>query len=314
MAMNMRFLCHNVFLNTDQCFKWLQDNDLAPLNPKCSVCGDEMKTDVKGGNQIRFRCKKAKNAHDVVQNALLNTFFEDSKFGLMNIVTVMYYFSWNLTNYDFLINECSFDGITTCRNTIADWLSFCREVCFLWLGDKFENEELLGGEGVVVEVDGAEIKKRKFKSGRLVQGTWVIGIMELNTNIVISKRERRDGRFRLEVCPENSRSAEFLVPLIVKHVKPRTTIVTNLWKTYFGLNTKGYDHFIVNHNKFVDLLPSASTKTLKSNWRPALKTGLRGDCNADRLAEYMYRREVMINGDDPFEHFLKAVKHVYPTK
>lgn len=35
--------------------------------------------------------------------------------------------------------------------------------------------------------------------------------------------------------------------MIIKHVKPETTIITDLLKSYFGLFLKGFTHFTVNH-------------------------------------------------------------------
>lgn len=51
---------------------------------------------------------------------------------------------------------------------------------------------------------------------------------ELNTGIDTEKRERRGGRYIWEICPDNKRDAETLIPLILKHVKTDTTIDTDM--------------------------------------------------------------------------------------
>jgi len=55
-------------------------------------------------------------------------------------------------------------------HTVVDWSSFCREVCVYWLE---KCSAVLGGPGVVVEIDEAKFGKHKFNTGRLIDGTWV---------------------------------------------------------------------------------------------------------------------------------------------
>ncbi|XP_025152732.1 uncharacterized protein LOC112588147 [Harpegnathos saltator] len=65
--------------------------------------------------------------------------------------------------------------------TIVDWSSFCREVCVLWL----ENQQNpIGGEEIVVEIDEAKIGKRKYNRGRLITGKWIFGAFERGTTIM----------------------------------------------------------------------------------------------------------------------------------
>lgn len=116
------------------------------------------------------------------------------------------------------------------------------------------------------------------------------------------------GRYRIEICPDNKRDAVTLIPLVIKRVKPGTTIVTDLWKSYFGLTSKGFTHFTVNHSAdFIYPITSANTHSIESSWRcvkRALKTGLSSDYLADHLAEFWYRRQVKISGEDPYDAFL----------
>lgn len=62
----------------------------------------------------------------------------------------------------------------------------------------YEDQELLGGEGVMVEIDECKIGKKKCYSGRLVEG-----MIELNVDVDSRKRERWGGRNRLEICENN---------------------------------------------------------------------------------------------------------------
>ena len=57
-------------------------------------------------------------------------------------------------------------------------------------------------------MDETKIGKRKYHKGRHVEGAWLVGLIE-------------DGSedFRLELCPNNERTAEVLHGIIEQHVK-----------------------------------------------------------------------------------------------
>lgn len=87
----------------------------------------------------------------------------------------------------------------------------------------------------IVEIDECKIGKRKYNTGRLVEGIWVLGMID------------RQGGYRLEVCPDNKRDHETLLPIIQKHVISGTTIITDQWRGYVGLQSQGFTHLTVNH-------------------------------------------------------------------
>jgi transposase-like protein len=125
------------------------------------------------------------------------------------------------------------------------------------LDRQYEEEGLIGGEGHVVEIDETKIGKRKYNTGGLKEGTWVLGMID------------RDAGFRLEICPDNKRDHETLLRLIQKHIRPNTTIITDKWKGYIGLQNKEFGHMTVNHRyNFVDPDSGAHTQTIESSWRP----------------------------------------------
>lgn len=75
---------------------------------------------------------------------------------------------------------------------------------------------------------------------------------------------------RLEVCPENIRSAVVLAPLTKKHVAEGTTIHTDYWRAYDCLAEHGFLHKKVNHsdpdNPFV-APDGIHTQRIESQWR-----------------------------------------------
>ncbi len=64
----------------------------------------------------------------------------------------------------------------------------------------------IGGPGHVVEIDERKIGRRKFNRGRIIDGNWILGMIDL------------DGGYRLEICPGNKRGKQTLKALTTKHV------------------------------------------------------------------------------------------------
>ena len=69
---------------------------------------------------------------------------------------------WLILSYpwQFLISK----EIGISKTTVIDWSSFCHEVCIFWLS---KESKVLGGPGVVVEIDEAKFGKRNYNRGRL---------------------------------------------------------------------------------------------------------------------------------------------------
>ncbi|XP_046970306.1 uncharacterized protein LOC124537487 isoform X3 [Vanessa cardui] len=139
--------------------------------------------------------------------------------------------------------------------------------------------------------------------GQHIEGQWVLGMIE-------------DGSedLRLEVCPNNIKTAEVLVPLIQKHVAEGTTIYINVGEAYDSLK----DHNYVL-KKLTDYFPAnplcMHTQKIESQWNVVKQFFSKDLYNreylADFIIEYLWRRHIKINKCDPFEELIKAVKHVY---
>ena len=107
----------------------------------------------------------------------------------------------------------------------------------------------------------------------------------------------------LDVCPNNRRSERILLPIILQHVAPGTTIITDKWKAYINLDRHGFIHHDVNHSRnFVDPQTGAHTNTIEGTWthvknRAQRRGGRRSPINlADDLTEFMRRFWVWVFG------------------
>jgi len=79
--------------------------------------------------------------------------------------------------WQFLISK----EIGISKTMVIDWSSFCREVCIFWLS---KESQVLGGPGVVVEINEAKFGKRKYNRGRWLDGQWVFCGFERGSKIV----------------------------------------------------------------------------------------------------------------------------------
>lgn len=79
----------------------------------------------------------------------------------------------------------------------------------------------LGGPNFIVEIDESKVGKRKYNKGRLVDGHWLLSMVERGT-----------GRFRVDLCPNNKRDTETLKEIILRNVEEDTEIHTDFWRAY----------------------------------------------------------------------------------
>lgn len=87
-----------------------------------------------------------------------------------------------------------------------------------------------------IEIDESLFgRKVKYNRGK-PSGTriWIFGLIERGSNQII-------------LYPVDDRSADTLIPLTVKHVKPGSRIYSDSWAAYNSLNSIGYEHFTVVH-------------------------------------------------------------------
>jgi len=82
-------------------------------------------------------------------------------------------------SFEQVIRESSwFSNEITSSESISDRYSiFCREVCAISLDKQYDKEGYIGGDGFIVEVDECKIGRRKYERGRIVEGSWIFGII-----------------------------------------------------------------------------------------------------------------------------------------
>ncbi|XP_050323220.1 uncharacterized protein LOC126755008 [Bactrocera neohumeralis] len=258
-----------------------------------------------------FKCSRGNCRSKSLISRAAGTWFEGVKLSFPQVFYLMYCFAHRFTREDIYREDYASVEKKFSSATISDWYSYCREAVVIFQLDHQEFKGKIGGPGKVVQIDESKFGKRKYNKGRRVEGHWVLGMIE-------------DGSedLRLEVCPDNVRSAEVLIPLIRKNVREGTTIKTDFWRAYECLPEYGYIHKKVNHsdpaNPFI-AEDGTNTQRIESHWRVVKRFFYKDNYNnpanfADVIVEFLWRREMQKKNADPFNALLAVIKYVYNTK
>jgi len=163
-----------------------------------------------------------------------------------------------------------------------------------------ESACVIGGEGVIVEIDECKIAKRKFHRGHFVEGAWVVGGVERT-------EERRI--FMVEV---ENRNAETLAEVISTYVAPGSIIHTDCWRGYSFLSQfDRIEHRTVNHSEFFrDPETGVHSNTIEGTWA-AVKSSIskRYRCAGaleNHLMCFIWKR---LNANTLWESFIDALRN-----
>ena len=136
-----------------------------------------------------------------------------------------------------------------------------------------------------------------------MEGCWVFGGCErLAIEPGSTKNRYRNRAGRMVSCIVKARKESTLLPLIKKHVKPGSIIISDMWKGYKhieDLHGCFFKHYTVNHSKeFKNPENGACTNTIEGAWRARLKSRI-DTRNYHRfcLGEYLSRRQWVLEND-----------------
>ncbi|CAK1587671.1 unnamed protein product [Parnassius mnemosyne] len=292
---------------SEQCVEFAVENGLIPATKECRTHRVPMKVEYGQNKNVgSFVCNKGNcRARSRVARSK-DTLFENIKISLARVFYLMYCYAHCWSYEDAIHENPEKDKVSI--ETVCDWYNYCRETVVFYQIERKEAIGKTGGTGKVVQIYESKFGKRKYNKGRRIEGHWILGLIE-------------DGSedLRLEVCPENIRSADALVPLINKHVAEDTTVHTDFWRAYDFLGEHGYIHKKVNYsdpdNPFV--IPDGThTQRIESQWRVVNRFFKKYNYNhpenfADIITEYLWRRSVQRNKKDTFMKLIKAIKYVY---
>lgn len=147
--LNKTFTC-------DICTKdWLISEKVLPETIQCSklrCCGVIMTLTKAKEEEWFYRCPECRKKQTIRRN----TPFYDSKLKLKSIWHIFLCFWLNLTQ----LQASYLTGVG--KNAILYWYRFARRACAVQL---FFRPKMIGGPGVIVEIDEAVWRRRKYHKG-----------------------------------------------------------------------------------------------------------------------------------------------------
>jgi len=121
----------------------------------------------------------------------------------------------------------------------------------------------------------------------------------------------RNGRVKAMVVPD--RKQDTLRPLVKKYVLPESTVFTDDFASYDGLDIRGFTHKRINHSAGVYVMGDVHTQTIEGFWS-LIKNGIRGVYHQvgakylqSYLDEYSFRYNRRHSGNLIFTSILERV-------
>lgn len=226
----------HVLLDENACIDFLFEKHILDVVSACSKCGSSVKREGK-----RFRCRNRACWRST--SIFNNSFFSGSKIKCNDVMMLLYLFHAKTpSNTIHLLTGHS-------EHTVADYRRYYMQL----LASSLDDEDMvIGGPGVVVEIDECKLGKRKYNRGHRVKGVWML--------VGVEKTEER----KLFIETIADRSAETIMEVISRHLLPGSIVHTDFWKSYLGLHELGMTHGRVNHSKhFRDPATGVNTNTVE---------------------------------------------------
>jgi hypothetical protein len=274
---------HQCFSNESTCFAYLDSQRIFYPEMQCPSCDTAM---IRNLSRQCFRCPSHNCRKEI--SIRYGTFFYGSAMPTSRILLISWEWLYK-TPARALSHKYKFSPKTI--------TAFYKHLRILVAGDIQEENQKIGGQGVVVEVDECKMGKRKYHRGHRVDGVWVFGGVERNdtTRVFFVKVE--------------DRSREMLLRAIAEHIERGSIICSDLWRGYIGLSENGYQHNTVNHSlHFKDPISGTHTNTIEGIWN-GLKLQItprnRTKFIDEALLEAVWRKQ---NRSDLWGGLLKALR------
>ncbi|PSN47676.1 hypothetical protein C0J52_18405 [Blattella germanica] len=231
------------------------------------------------------------------RSLIIRSFFENMTLSFRNVLKLMYFWALN-TGVRSAVHAT---GVS--RKSVAHYFGYFRDICswkMLQDAERFK----FGGPDRVVQIDRSIVNIQKYDEEGVIPEKWLLGIYDtfLRRGVVV------------HVCRWPGQT---LVPLIQDYVLPGTTIYTDGWDAYQGLNTAGYKHMVVNHKEdFVDPTTGTCTNAVEVYWSKLKKflnesITMKGKLGPEHIDEFMWR-DTYCQDANPFGKIVEAIRERYP--
>jgi transposase-like protein len=272
----------NILFDEQECINFLFEQNILYKPQSCSQCDSLLFRERKLWRCCNNQCRKSVSI------------FKDSFFAKDRLIcsdTMLIGYLWLCkSKYTPIYHITGHSSIT-----ITNYTNLFRELIIDTLKDE---DDIIGGDNIVVEIDESKFGKRKYHRGRMIDGVWIVGGIE-----------RTEDKKCFVKIVEN-RTAETLHEIISNHVAPGSIVYTDCWRGYTGMEELNVTHRTVNHSEhFVDPDTGVHTNTIEGLWN-GIKIGIppknrKKDKITNHLLEFIWRKK---NNDNLWNGFLNALK------
>jgi hypothetical protein len=209
--MNTFYALGRVFLDEEEAKKYLLERQVFYERLDCCMCGSMMNRSI---SRWKFSCWS--RSCRVERSISSHTFFSGSRLSF-NEILLLGKLWLDKVSVDSAI---SFTGHSP--NTVVTFWRHFRQL----VASTLELEDtIIGGPGIIVQVDESKLGRRKYNRGHRVEGIWILVGVEIS--------EAR----RVFIIPVEFRNEETIKAVVRSHVLPGSRIQTDLWKGYNWLNS-----------------------------------------------------------------------------
>jgi hypothetical protein len=251
----------DVFESSESCINFLFIHNILYQTMECP----KHKRKMSKGKKV-WRCTKLYCNKEI--SLLYQSFFADSKIDPNKVMLIMYLKLANTLSTS--IQMITGHSSATVSKVLAKFRNLVTE-------DVKDRVEIIGGDGIEVEIDETLISKKK-NPWTLKNGIWVFGGVERTTQ----------RRFFAEVAPDRKHNTLFEV--IKRNIHPGSIIISDCWSSYRTINkVLRMDHMTIDHSKnFRDPDTGAHTNTIEGTWH-GLKLKIPNlERKVEKLDEYIF--------------------------
>lgn len=233
-----------LLLKEEACIDFLMSKGSVYGQPKCWRCKKDMS--LHNGKKS-WICRHRSCQNNAQRSIFQGSLFSNSKLSCNKVMMLAYL--WLIgarSSTAQLFSGCSSATITQYYAQFGDMVADYME----------DHQEMVGGPGIIVEIDESKFGKRKYHRGHLVKGAWVFGGVE-----------RTPERKVFAKVVEN-RTEDTLLEAIRQNIHPESIIYSDMWKGYKNIKSKlGMQHETVNHSKNMkDPVTGVHTNTIEGTW------------------------------------------------
>ncbi len=231
--------------------------------------------------------------HQVYVSIKKDSWLACANLNLSELMELIYFWSAGLKQ-TLIQHECGFSW-----HTMANWFSFCWEICetYLWRKSVSQSED--------------RVLSARSTRASLGRGSTTADTELKATGFLAAMRSLTNSRIFMFVVKNQTRDE--LLPLI-KWIKPGLIIHSDWWKLYDTPGQESYTHLKVNHNiQFTNPETGANTNHSENEWRHAKQAQpsyatFHADVQS-YLAQHLWRRK--FSNQDQFKLFLNTVVQTF---